>query len=899
MSTTLIPHIIALESDGKEGKIYSIDEKNGLIIGRDKQCAIRVKVPSISRQHAKIGYDDNRKLSYFHLSSVNPSMINGEVVKKTALLKDGDILTFGDSLFQKELRRALSTPLRKAIQGKTQLKKAAVRSETPNKPSRGLPTPLRQAIQKRREAVEKAALASPNNNMAEVVTNANVPPAVTVHIHFDSPPAGVEKQEVSVKSVDYRPAPKKINFFDELREALAARRKRCSLGSSTAGSAVSPTRLPQRVVQNAVSPLRVQATPKKVATPQRLATPKRKPMPTPLRKAIEGKQHVEEEEEGKVQAETANSTEAVEAVEEVKENSVEEEEEVVAVPVSTEEVVQADSMQVEELPKQEEETAAVVEHNVEQEKVEQVESNVVSTGEVKEEEMQLEEIEEVKGEKEQHEEQVVAEEQDAAVNEENLEVLLNQDILLAASMQIVKEAFELEVRSPGRRLSGRLSLPFSPLRTPARKPRARESLLGSLQRKVRVDGEMAEDPIAALTDEELELIEGYADRLPETDGIDDMERFAIALDAYLRGIEQAQQWREAASKSSEGSDRLIAPLPSSPSRSEVPATAAAASSSPQVDQVAKTESVEVSAPAAAPAVEINEQALDGLWEMFVLPPAYLDALHDDLDHQLVEVYAEEIRCATGVDEGVAFGVALDAFLADPVAFRHRIGHLALPEEDDEPEVEDNETVIDAADSAAMQVEAANDTVQEVAEAAVTTAEQVKATEEPEVKKSEPAKKRGRKTVKVVAETEESHEEKVEKKEEEVDEKKEESLPPITPRRSTRRGAVDATTPLPAEAVTPARRTRNQAASQTPAVTPKKSTTKRAASAPSTSKPKGRKRKQEQEEEEEEEEEALAILCDGCDGEFFVDELGLKAVPEGDWFCAACEKKRKRSRTTKK
>jgi hypothetical protein len=32
---------------------------------------------------------------------------------------------------------------------------------------------------------------------------------------------------------------------------------------------------------------------------------------------------------------------------------------------------------------------------------------------------------------------------------------------------------------------------------------------------------------------------------------------------------------------------------------------------------------------------------------------------------------------------------------------------------------------------------------------------------------------------------------------------------------------------------------------------------------------------------------LAILCDGCDGEFALDEVGLEDVPEGDWFCPAC------------
>lgn len=37
----------------------------------------------------------------------------------------------------------------------------------------------------------------------------------------------------------------------------------------------------------------------------------------------------------------------------------------------------------------------------------------------------------------------------------------------------------------------------------------------------------------------------------------------------------------------------------------------------------------------------------------------------------------------------------------------------------------------------------------------------------------------------------------------------------------------------------------------------------------------------------EEEEALAILCDNCDNEYFVDEVGLDHIPEGQWFCFSC------------
>jgi hypothetical protein len=35
---------------------------------------------------------------------------------------------------------------------------------------------------------------------------------------------------------------------------------------------------------------------------------------------------------------------------------------------------------------------------------------------------------------------------------------------------------------------------------------------------------------------------------------------------------------------------------------------------------------------------------------------------------------------------------------------------------------------------------------------------------------------------------------------------------------------------------------------------------------------------------------MSFKC-SCDGEFSLDDLGMTAVPEGDWFCATCTKKK--------
>lgn len=74
-----------------------------------------------------------------HLSSVNPSLVNGEVVRGSLFLKHQDILTFGDALFQvrwvpKSLRNQRDAP------------KTPQRYVTPQKSAVVVPTALRGAV---------------------------------------------------------------------------------------------------------------------------------------------------------------------------------------------------------------------------------------------------------------------------------------------------------------------------------------------------------------------------------------------------------------------------------------------------------------------------------------------------------------------------------------------------------------------------------------------------------------------------------------------------------------------------------------------------------------------------------------------------------------------------------
>ncbi len=66
---------------------------------RDKESDIRIKLTSISRQHARIFVDENGQCNLEHLSKTNPTILNGSAVKDVIVLQDGDKISFGDRQF--------------------------------------------------------------------------------------------------------------------------------------------------------------------------------------------------------------------------------------------------------------------------------------------------------------------------------------------------------------------------------------------------------------------------------------------------------------------------------------------------------------------------------------------------------------------------------------------------------------------------------------------------------------------------------------------------------------------------------------------------------------------------------------------------------------------------------
>merc|ERR1711871_178148 len=78
---------------------------------------------------------------------------------------------------------------------------------------------------------------------------------------------------------------------------------------------------------------------------------------------------------------------------------------------------------------------------------------------------------------------------------------------------------------------------------------------------------------------------------------------------------------------------------------------------------------------------------------------------EDNDQTLIAMYAEELQEAACIDTSVAYGIALDTYLSDPVIFRERMTFNDVSIEDTVVKAEKSEMVVDVdAESAPMNIE---------------------------------------------------------------------------------------------------------------------------------------------------------------------------------------------------
>jgi pSer/pThr/pTyr-binding forkhead associated (FHA) protein len=83
-----------------KGKTQLLHQPQGIwVIGRDRNAALPVQDKRLSRRHAVIQYVKDEGFYLIDLNSTNGTFINGEPIRYSALLKDGDQIRLGSLAF--------------------------------------------------------------------------------------------------------------------------------------------------------------------------------------------------------------------------------------------------------------------------------------------------------------------------------------------------------------------------------------------------------------------------------------------------------------------------------------------------------------------------------------------------------------------------------------------------------------------------------------------------------------------------------------------------------------------------------------------------------------------------------------------------------------------------------
>lgn len=820
--------LVEMNIDGSEGHIYNIDHDN-VVIGRylftpksfgklltfplirDKGCNIRIKLPSISRQHAKISFDENRNVILSHLSTTNPSFINAKKTEKSTVLNHGDLLAFGDRIFmfkntqiqlssvKKVLgsiceanesiiepdakenqnvnsKKTLATPLKKKIESlrKPETPRASLQLQAkspgklPEGMPRSLPTPLRNGIQLKRRDYDTKEMTSPPKEQAigksEKLEKRSLPTPLRKQILNKQ--TNSKKDESQQEVMENPPAPKKINF--SLQEAIIAKKKTLKqvngaiVGNSGTVKAPTPVKSITKIslvptpLRKAIAlrrekvelAMKMESEPKidnkNMATEAKIQSQEqqqqkqkqepqtdlmvevRKTLFSPLKNEIVKRRKSlrmpKEVQTNMTFAEKRDSfvdmePQVLEANTDNKVFSPVIEKVAIAISETLNSPINSLSpMKALATPLRKAIQARRVSFGVKQ-TLEFLKDSTVDTQNAP---VYLEALSPPQRmDVEESENPIATEEQDnflspnkspllateSAVNElmANTQQLFT-DILNAQSLQIStdvinhedhSEIFDVEESKylspkvfPGEEeiptvaenvallLSEKKSLQslFSPI-TPGNE-RAKVNLLNSIEKKSRTqylnivssmesDREsFLSDIVAHLSDLDMEIIESYTQKLISITSkslLDENDAFGIVLDAYIRGIEcLVKDFTE--DSESKISKCLVFEdsVANDQINSEVSNAATPSSNDSDTNEDYVTEN------------------LSGIHALFKLPKCYVDAHYDVYDEELVETYAEELCITAGVSSAVAYGTALDSFLADPVKFRHFIGRLELP-----------------------------------------------------------------------------------------------------------------------------------------------------------------------------------------------------------------------------
>jgi hypothetical protein len=233
---------------------------------RHLSCDIRIQLPHVSKQHAKIEVDENQQIVLENLSASGSTLLNSKAISVHSVLQHGDVFVIGDRGFrmeymqqqtQKCAENKINTATIAPIACTTPLKP----SQQPNLPAPAVATPKTKSS--RRSSVAKTPVAAaPADNATVASTPSKTIAAVSVPI--PSPvPAATAAVAVTLPAV----ADAKINFEASLA-TLTAPLESVAEGEET--QFLSPKQQPAAVH----------------ATPLALNKSVKKTLPTPLRHNI-------------------------------------------------------------------------------------------------------------------------------------------------------------------------------------------------------------------------------------------------------------------------------------------------------------------------------------------------------------------------------------------------------------------------------------------------------------------------------------------------------------------------------------------------------------------------------------------------------------------------------------
>ncbi|XP_035853440.1 proliferation marker protein Ki-67 isoform X6 [Sander lucioperca] len=110
--------IVVIKRSGGDGTEFPLIST--CLIGRRPDCDIRIQLPQVSKEHCRIDLNENKEVILTNLSSVTPTLVNGEALRQSERLKHGDVITVIDRSFRFEYPPPPTPKKRSSKGGKTE-----------------------------------------------------------------------------------------------------------------------------------------------------------------------------------------------------------------------------------------------------------------------------------------------------------------------------------------------------------------------------------------------------------------------------------------------------------------------------------------------------------------------------------------------------------------------------------------------------------------------------------------------------------------------------------------------------------------------------------------------------------------------------------------------------------